>query len=121
MHLIEIKYCEDTRPGHQSEAAQRQHADLCKLISAKVVALHTILLEVGGTCYREHTLNQFNQLGLDQQRALKLARSMHAHSVQYAHKLVPTRRAIKNRNTCCSQLCGGGDSRLFGANVSPFP
>eukprot|EP00983_Pelagomonas_calceolata_P108147 1159422-Pelagomonas_calceolata.AAC.4 len=44
MHMIEIKYCEDTRPGQQLEAAQRHHADLCKLISAKVVTLHTILL-----------------------------------------------------------------------------
>eukprot|EP00983_Pelagomonas_calceolata_P126343 1161297-Pelagomonas_calceolata.AAC.1 len=28
VHLIDIKYCEDTRPGQQLEAAQRQHADL---------------------------------------------------------------------------------------------
>eukprot|EP00983_Pelagomonas_calceolata_P011709 377268-Pelagomonas_calceolata.AAC.2 len=43
VHLIEIKYCEDTRPGRQLEAPQRQHADLCKNINAKVVTLHTIL------------------------------------------------------------------------------
>eukprot|EP00983_Pelagomonas_calceolata_P044986 1139513-Pelagomonas_calceolata.AAC.2 len=47
------------RPGQQSEAAQRQHANLCKLIKAKVVTLYTILFGVGGTCYTEHTLNQF--------------------------------------------------------------
>eukprot|EP00983_Pelagomonas_calceolata_P120420 1160705-Pelagomonas_calceolata.AAC.1 len=58
VHLIEIKYWEGMRPGHQLEAAQRQHADLCKLTSAKVVTLQTILLGVGETCYREHTLNQ---------------------------------------------------------------
>eukprot|EP00983_Pelagomonas_calceolata_P084139 1156301-Pelagomonas_calceolata.AAC.4 len=34
MHLIEIKYCEYTRPGQQLEAAQRQRTDLCKLINA---------------------------------------------------------------------------------------
>eukprot|EP00983_Pelagomonas_calceolata_P050342 1141936-Pelagomonas_calceolata.AAC.1 len=34
VHLIEIKYCEDTRPGQQLEVAQRQHADLCELINA---------------------------------------------------------------------------------------
>eukprot|EP00983_Pelagomonas_calceolata_P076121 1153286-Pelagomonas_calceolata.AAC.1 len=73
VHLIEIKYCEDTRPGQQLEAAQRQHTDLNKLISAKVVSPHTILLGVGGTCYTDHTLNQFKQLGLDHQRAPKLA------------------------------------------------
>eukprot|EP00983_Pelagomonas_calceolata_P052762 1142998-Pelagomonas_calceolata.AAC.1 len=83
MHLIEInlKYCEDTRPGQQLEAAQRQRADLCKLIHAKVVTLHTIILGVGGTCFTEHTLNQFKQLGLDHQRANKLACKLHAHSV----------------------------------------
>eukprot|EP00983_Pelagomonas_calceolata_P065358 1148559-Pelagomonas_calceolata.AAC.2 len=30
VHLIEIKYCEDTRPGKLIEAAQQQHADLSK-------------------------------------------------------------------------------------------
>eukprot|EP00983_Pelagomonas_calceolata_P120888 1160745-Pelagomonas_calceolata.AAC.20 len=34
VHLIEIKHCGDTRPGQQLEAAKRQHAVLCKLISA---------------------------------------------------------------------------------------
>eukprot|EP00983_Pelagomonas_calceolata_P021986 690676-Pelagomonas_calceolata.AAC.1 len=35
VYLIEIKYCEDTRPGQQLKAAQRQHTDLRKLISEK--------------------------------------------------------------------------------------
>eukprot|EP00983_Pelagomonas_calceolata_P094437 1157891-Pelagomonas_calceolata.AAC.5 len=34
------------RPGQQLEAAQRQHADLCKNISGKAVTLYTILLEL---------------------------------------------------------------------------
>eukprot|EP00983_Pelagomonas_calceolata_P033786 1058340-Pelagomonas_calceolata.AAC.1 len=56
----------------------------------------------------------------------------HAHSLQYAHKLVTTKRAIENRNAPHCQalepgafipsdphkpplflLCGGGDERLF--------
>eukprot|EP00983_Pelagomonas_calceolata_P041280 1137999-Pelagomonas_calceolata.AAC.8 len=68
------------RSGQQLEAAQWQHADLCKVISAKVVTLHTILLGVGGICYTDYTLNRFEQLGLDHQRANKLARKLHAHS-----------------------------------------
>eukprot|EP00983_Pelagomonas_calceolata_P044797 1139457-Pelagomonas_calceolata.AAC.5 len=36
-HLIEIKYCEDTRPQHQLDAAKQQHADLCTPISAKLL------------------------------------------------------------------------------------
>eukprot|EP00983_Pelagomonas_calceolata_P128173 1161484-Pelagomonas_calceolata.AAC.5 len=30
IHLIEIKYCQDTRPGAQLEASQQQHSELCK-------------------------------------------------------------------------------------------
>eukprot|EP00983_Pelagomonas_calceolata_P016736 526841-Pelagomonas_calceolata.AAC.1 len=30
IHLIRIKYCEDTRPGAQLEASQQQHKELCK-------------------------------------------------------------------------------------------
>eukprot|EP00983_Pelagomonas_calceolata_P055918 1144357-Pelagomonas_calceolata.AAC.7 len=98
------------RPGQQLEAAQRQHADLCKLNSAKVVTLHTILLGVGGTSYTEHTLNQLKRLGLDQQCAIKLANKLHAHPVQYAHKLVTAGRAIENKNTSRSQVMGSGAS-----------
>ncbi|KAF5837070.1 hypothetical protein DUNSADRAFT_4903 [Dunaliella salina] len=61
--------------------------------------VHPILLGAGGTIYTEHTLKQFKQLGLDQQRATKLAKQLHADSAQYAHKLVTTRHAIKNKNT----------------------
>eukprot|EP00983_Pelagomonas_calceolata_P000001 87-Pelagomonas_calceolata.AAC.1 len=78
-----MKYCEDTRPGQQFEAAQRQYADPCKLISAKAVTPRTIQLGVGGTCSAEHTLNQFEQLGLNHQHATMLARKLQAHSVQY--------------------------------------
>eukprot|EP00983_Pelagomonas_calceolata_P127418 1161401-Pelagomonas_calceolata.AAC.18 len=100
----------DTRPGQQLEAAQRQDADLCKLINAKVVTLYTILLGVSGTCYTEHTLEQFKQLGLDYLRANKLARKLHAHSVMYANKLVTTRRAIENKDTSRSQVIELGAS-----------
>jgi len=106
VHLIEIKYCEDTRPEHQLAAAQQQHAHLCKLIDAKAVTIHPILLGVGGTCYTEHTLNQFKKLGLDHQRATKLARQLHAHSAIYGHKLVTTRRAIENNVAAHSQVLG---------------
>jgi len=111
VHLIEIKFCEDTRPEHQLNAAKQQHADLCKLINAKAVTIHPILLGVGGSIYAEHTLKQFKQLGLDHQHATKLARQLHAHSVRYAHKLVSTRRAIENNNTSYNQVLEPGASR----------
>eukprot|EP00983_Pelagomonas_calceolata_P123286 1160991-Pelagomonas_calceolata.AAC.2 len=68
-----------------------------------------ILLDVGGTCYTKHTLNQLKQLGLDNQCAIKLARKLHAHSVMYDNKLVTTRHAIENNNTSRSQVMGLGD------------
>ena len=80
-------------------------------INAKAVAIHPILLGVGGTCYIEHTLNQFKKLGLNHQRATKLARSLHAHSAIYAHKLVTTRRANENNVTSHSQVLGPSASR----------
>eukprot|EP00983_Pelagomonas_calceolata_P062382 1147281-Pelagomonas_calceolata.AAC.1 len=47
---------------------------------------------------RGHTIcHQFMQLGLDHQRAIKLARKLHTHSVQYACKLVTTKRANGNK------------------------
>eukprot|EP00983_Pelagomonas_calceolata_P130515 1161690-Pelagomonas_calceolata.AAC.9 len=124
--LSTVKYCEDTRPQHQLDAAMQQHADLCKYISATAATFHPILLGVGGTCYIEHTLNHFKKLGLDHQSAIKLAKTLHAHSIQYAHKLVDT---IQNKSTSNSQVllqtlqipisyfcftsCGGGDSHFF--------
>ena len=30
--LIEIKYCEDTRPQNQLNAAKEQHKDLCNIL-----------------------------------------------------------------------------------------
>eukprot|EP00983_Pelagomonas_calceolata_P045820 1139886-Pelagomonas_calceolata.AAC.3 len=42
-------------------------------------------------------------------RALKLARNLHAYSVEYAHKLVTTRRAIENK-TLHSQVLEPGAS-----------
>ncbi len=87
IHLVEVKYCEDTRPGHQLEASKKQHEVLCKHLKAKKVILHTILLGVGGSIYTSHTLNHLKKLGLDVQEAHKTGLMLHAHSVLYAHKL----------------------------------
>eukprot|EP00983_Pelagomonas_calceolata_P080024 1154959-Pelagomonas_calceolata.AAC.4 len=72
----------------------RQHSGSMQNTSGKAVALRTILLCVGGTCYTEHTLNQLKQLGLDHQRAIKLACKLHALPGAYANKLVATRCVI---------------------------
>ncbi len=63
--------------------------------AAANVCLHTILLGVGGTIYRLYNLEPLKHLGLDPQKVAKLAVKLHAHSVQYANKLVSTRRALE--------------------------
>jgi hypothetical protein len=75
-------------------AAQKQH-DLHHP-STSLCTLHTILLERNGTIYNNHTLEPFKELGLDSQRIEKLASNLHVHFVNYAVKLVHTRRALSS-------------------------
>ncbi len=81
IHLVEVKYYEDTRPGHQLEASKKQNEVLCKRLKAKKVIPHTIILGVGGSIYTSHTMNHLEELGLDVQKAHKTALKLHAHSV----------------------------------------
>jgi len=37
IHLVEIKYCEDTRPQNQLNAAKEQHKDLCDILQGASV------------------------------------------------------------------------------------
>jgi hypothetical protein len=67
IHLVEIKYCEDSRPQIQLNSAKEQHKDLCNILQGASVTLHVILLGVGGTIYNTHTLKPFKELGLDSQ------------------------------------------------------
>jgi hypothetical protein len=46
IHLIMIKYCEDTRPQNQLSAAQEQHKDLCSNLQGASATLLTIFLGV---------------------------------------------------------------------------
>ena len=106
-----MKYCEDTRPAPQLEASRSQHKDLCKSLQGARITLHSILLGVGGTIYTSHTIDHFSQLGLDSQRATKLANKLHAHSVSYAYKLSSTRRALESISTPHNQGSESGSAR----------
>eukprot|EP00983_Pelagomonas_calceolata_P061204 1146726-Pelagomonas_calceolata.AAC.1 len=83
VHLVEVKYCEDTRPKNQLKASKQQHRDLCRHLSraSGQVTLHTNLLGVGGVIYSPHTFEPLKELGLDTHKATKLALKLHAHSV----------------------------------------
>ena len=56
MSVSEIKYCEDTRPQNQMNAAKEQHKDICNILQGASVILHIILLGVGSTIYNTLTL-----------------------------------------------------------------
>ncbi len=73
-HLIEIKYCENTRPEQQLQAAHAQHGHL-RRSSAGDHVLHVILLGVGGVVYIPHTSVPLKSLGLDSQRVKSLLSS----------------------------------------------
>jgi hypothetical protein len=75
IHLVNIKYFEDTRPQNQLNAAKEQHKDLCNIFQRASITLHIILLGVDGTIYNTHTLKPIKELGLDCQRVKKLASS----------------------------------------------
>ena len=96
IHLIKIKYCEDTRPLNQLNATKEQNKDLYNILQGASVTLQIILLSVGGTIYTTRTLKPFKELGLDSQRVKKLASKLHVHSVHFAAKLVHTRRALSS-------------------------
>ena len=46
IHLAENKYCEDTRPQNQLNAAKEQHKDLRNILQGASVTLHIIFLGV---------------------------------------------------------------------------
>jgi len=87
-HLIEIKYCEDTCPEQQLQAAHAQHGHLRRSIVGDHV-LHAILLGVGGVIYIPHTLVPLESLGLDSQRVKKHALKLHTHSVHQVWVMRP--------------------------------
>jgi len=87
IHLVEVKYCEDTRPRSKLEAAHHQHGVLCQNLhrAAANVSLHTILLGVGGTIYSPNSLEPLKHLSLDPQKATKLAVKLHALGTNCLH------------------------------------
>jgi len=113
IHLVEIKYCEDTRPPNQLNPAKEQHKDLCNILQEASVALRIIFLGVGGTIYNTHTLKPFKELGLNSQRVKKVASKLRVHSVNLAAKLVHTRRALFSTNINSHQEPVSGCNPFF--------
>jgi hypothetical protein len=60
------------------------------------VHLERIVFSSNLRLYNNHKLEPFKELGLDSQKVKKLASKLHVHSVNFAAKLVLTRRVLSN-------------------------
>jgi len=82
VHLIEVKYCDDTRPEQQLARATEQHNGLKHALAQQChkVSLHTILIGVMGTIYKYHTDLLLSKLGLDRCRVRKLTQEFLRHT-----------------------------------------
>ncbi len=97
VHLIELKYCDDTRPVQQLARATEQHIILKHALAQQChkVSLHTILIGVMGTIYKCHAELFLSTLGLDRYREENLL-YLDTCSIQYATKIINTSRRLKS-------------------------
>ena len=93
IHLLKIKYYEDTRPQFQLSDVQEQYDGLCTILQGASIILQTILLGVGGTTYTHWNFSRTWVLIL---RVNELASKLHYNYVNYAAKLVHTRHALSS-------------------------
>jgi len=82
VHLIEVKYCDNTRPEQQLARATGQHIELKHALAQQCHKVHTILIGVMGNIYKCHTELSLSKHGLDRCRVRKLTFDLHAHSIQ---------------------------------------
>jgi hypothetical protein len=96
VHLVEVKYCRDTDRAVQETRAEAQHQELMGLLSAdgQTTRLHTILLGVGGTIYRD-TLDTLVDLGVDRTKAQATLERVSKYSVQQMYYIIKTRRGME--------------------------
>jgi len=97
VHLIEFLYCDDTRPEFQLQKAEEQYRRLVAILKTQgcsKVSLHIILMGVMGTIFRSHTDTTFSKLGLDYCKAKKLTKNLNTRSIQYATKIIKTKRKL---------------------------
>jgi hypothetical protein len=70
-HLIEFKFCEDTRPDPQLQKAKAQHSVLIGNLNRqgyREVKLHVILVGAMGTIYKDYTDKPLADLNLDSRK-----------------------------------------------------
>ncbi|MGK7371762.1 MAG: RNase H family protein [Candidatus Halalkalibacterium sp. M3_1C_030] len=118
IHLMEFKFCEDTRPENQLATATQQHAELISLLKAQgyhKVQLQTILCGAMGTIYTELTHKPLQQLGLNYYHIKKLTHTLNKVAIQCATQLISTRH-----NLALNTTNGGQGVGLSASARNPF-
>jgi hypothetical protein len=75
VHLIEFKFCEDTRPDPQLKKAKAQHSMLManlKRRGYKEIKLHVILVGAIRTTYKDYTDLNLADLNLDYHKTKRI-------------------------------------------------
>jgi len=128
--------CKGANKEEYISSTQEQHKSLCSILQGASVTLHTILLEVGGTIYKNHTLEPFKKLGLHSQRVKKLASKLHVHCqlccqtcpyqtcpFQQYYQLIRRRLQVKPATLLIPPLIFSVVEEIYGTatKVAPFP
>jgi hypothetical protein len=99
IHLIEVKYGRDAWPEQQEENAQQQYAELTQALRARPaqqVHLHSVVLGVGGTIYKDTATLLKDELGVPQKVLTSTLQQLHVHAVNTLHHNIQARRAIEH-------------------------
>ena len=122
IHLMELKFCSDTKPEETLAVAQDQHKHTIQSLRTRPlrgahrnnrVSLHTILIGVAGTYYNNYTINPLTELGLNHEKAQTLAKSLQCHAVKALTKIQSTKNAIKFSNSNNGGLEAGAAGRTY--------
>ena len=94
VHLIEFKFCEDTRSDPQFQKAKAQRGVLIPNLHRQgymEVKLHVILVGAMGTIYKDYTDKPLADLNLDYHKIKKLTHKLNEDSIRHASALIRTR------------------------------
>jgi len=95
IHLVEIKYCKDTRPLNQLNA-QRDSKKIFATFSKEPPLFSTSSFWVWAAQPTTLTLWSLSRNWISILRVKKLASKLHVHFVNFAAELVHTRRAVSS-------------------------
>ena len=130
IHLMELKFCSDTKPEETLAVAQDQHKHTIQSLRTRPlrgahrnnrVSLHTILIGVAGTIYNTYTIKPLTHLGLNKEKAQTLAKSLQCHAVKALTKIQSTKNAIKFSNSNNGGLGGDGRPDLQEGQAHAWP